>query len=275
MTVRNILAAVLGVGILGTVVAAQQVSSESPKIEVLPSTPRMTLGAPPSRTLAGDLLFKRIDRVEWSDITFEEVLEGLLEQSEDRVNIIPKWRALNAIGVDGERAVTLQLRNTTVAEILAETLDQLAEEGLVRFRAEDNNLRISTRDDFGSKMVVRVYNITDIIFHLPDFGKDAPTIDLDAASRSGGGGGGGGGGQSVFGGGSSGGTEELEEEEDEVEERIEELREIIMQTIDPLSWGGEGGAGGRGIVASYNDRALVVYNTVEVHEQIAGYFTQN
>jgi len=178
----------------------------------------------------------------------------------------------------------LQLNNTNIADVLNEVIDQLSEDGQVQYRAIDNKLTISTKQDFERIMYVRVYDITDMLFRVENFGDDAPLIDL----KKGGGGksGGGGGGQSVFqGAGGSGGqknqsTEQLEQEN---EERLRKLRQLIEQTIAPESWdltgsdsaGGGGGqasgGGGRGRIRVINT-SLVVRNTIEVHEMIAGAF---
>ncbi len=228
---------------------------------------------------ARDLLRKQIDIVDWQETPFEEIIEWLRGESEDQVNIIPRWTALEDEGVDAESPITLKLRGAPVAEILIEVMDQLSDEGLVRYRAQGRNLRISTVSDFSKKLERRIYQITDLTFDVPDFGRNAPQVDLEAASRSSGGGGGGG--QSVFSGSSSSSTEDLEVEDEDVEEQIDDLITLIVSTIEPQSWGPipslrgstpPGIGGGRGYIQSYNNRVLVVYNTIEVHEQLAGYF---
>jgi len=237
------------------------------------------------RAAGRDLLQRYVDKVEWTDATFEEVLDWLRDQAEDRVNIIVSTSKLAQEGVDAEKPVTLSLRDTTVGVVLQEVVDQLSEDGQVRFRAVGDTLRISTKADFERKMETRVYNVADLAFIPPDFGRSAPTIDLEQAARSGGSQGGGGGGQSVFGGGGGGsGGEDLEEEEDEIKLRLEMLRDAIRNSIARDTWaadtGGGGsttfqqtGPGGNGRIEIFNNRSLVVTNTIEVHEEIAGYFS--
>lgn len=239
------------------------------------------------RTGGRDLLQRYVDKVEWTDATFEEVLDWLRDQAEDRVNIIVRWTQLTQEGVDAEKPVTLSLRDTTVGVVLQEVVEYLSEDGQVRFRAVGDTLRISTKADFERKMETRVYNVADLAFVPPDFGRSAPTIDLQQAARSGGSQGGGGGGQSVFGGGSSGSSEDLEEEEEETKERLEQIRNVIRNSIARDTWaadsggggGGSGssfqvtGTGGNGRMEIFNNRSLVVTNTIEVHEEIAGFFS--
>jgi len=234
-----------------------------------------------SSSSALSLLRKRVDAVNWTDKPFEEVLDWLRDIGEGRVNIVPKWKPLNAEGVTPESPlVTLKLNNTTVAEVLNETLDQLSEDGEIRYRGIDNKLTISTRADFERKHYLRVYNITNLIFRVPDFGQGAPAIDLNKTKGSGGGGGGGGGGQSVFGGGSGGGQAGGQniETEQTIKQRLVEIKQLIERTIAPETWDltGAGSASqaagaGRGRIEVY-ERSLVISNTIEVHEEIAGLF---
>lgn len=224
-----------------------------------------------SESPARDLLQRRVEKVDWSDSTLEEVMEWLRVEAEDRVNVIPRWTAMGNEGVTRDTLVTLQLRDITVAGVLAEVLDLISENRQVAYRAVGNSLYISTKRDFGRDMEIRTYDILDLIFFVPDFGRNAPTIDLNAASRqSSSGGGGGGSGQSVFGGGTSSSSQDLEVEETELEERLTEIRDAIVKMVEPESWV-EGG--GQGEVQLFNDRQLIVRNTIEVHEKIAGYFS--
>lgn len=229
------------------------------------------------KPLAADLLLKDVESVDWEDTTFEEVLDWFRAESEDRINIIPRWSALAVEGIDNDSLITLKLNDTNVAEVLNEVLDQLSPAGALGYRAKGNAIRLSTKTDFGRKLEIRTYSILDLVFDVPDFGRSFPAVDLQAASRSGGGGGGGG--QSIFGGATSQ-SDELEVEEQEIQERVSELIAIIATTVNPDSWGpiessGRGaqiGGAGPGTIRAFNNRTLVVYNTIEVHEKIAGYF---
>ncbi len=224
---------------------------------------------------ARSLLRKHVDSVDWEDVTFEEIIDWLRDQGDDQVNILPRMNALSVESVDNDSLVTLKLRNSRVATILNEALDQLSETGEVTYQGHGNILKISTKTDFGRKLEVRTYEILDLLFKAPDMGQSFPSIDLQRASRSGGGGGG----QSIFGGGGSSGSEELDEDESEVEERIIDLMTVISQNIEPASWGPIAGLNvaipgtGVGSMTQFNNRQLVIRNTVTVHELIAGHFS--
>jgi len=244
--------------------------------------PDMTVGAQES---ASELLRKRVASVDWTDKTFEEVLDWLRDQGEGRVNIVARWGPLQIESVSRETAVSLKLNNTTVADVMNEVLGQLSADGQIHYRGIGNGLTISTKQDFERKMFVRVYNIADLLFRVPNFGENAPLIDLQNAGKSsgGGGGGGGGGGRSVFSGGSSGSERGAggQQEEQENQKRLTELRTLIEQTIAPETWdlsgsqstsGATTGGGGRGRIRVINT-SLVVLNTIEVHEMITGKFS--
>jgi hypothetical protein len=230
----------------------------------------------PAQNAASNLLRSRVESVDWIDKPFEEIIEWLKGENDGQVNIIPRWIALNVESVDRDTPVNLQLNSTTIAEVLNEVLDQLSPDGQLGYRAIGSTLRISTRDDFDRKMYLRIYDATDILFKVPNFGEEAPNIDLQN-TNSGGGGGGGGGGQSVFqGAGGQGGSQEDsgEQAEQDLRERLEELRELIEQTISPETWDtgtGQAQIGGRGRIRVFN-RSLVIFNTIEVHEMISGQF---
>ena len=181
----------------------------------------------PDRNPAIALLRKNIDKIDWVDKPFEEVVSWLWAESDERVNIIPRWNALSVDSVDADTTVNLQLSGITVADILNETIQQLSEDGEVHYRAQGNKLTISTKSDFGRKLELRIYDASDILFPVPNFGREAPLIDLSQTTSSGGGGGGGGGGsgRTVFGTG-GGGTKQQggEREEQQLEERLDDGR---------------------------------------------------
>lgn len=219
---------------------------------------------------AKSLLRMRVAEVDWDEQALEDVVEWLREKSEDKVNILFRWNALQLEGVDRDTIITLRVRRQTVGGILSEVVDQMSPDGRVTFHGIENSLIVSTKQDLNRKLYLRVYEVTDILFHVPDFGRSAPVVDLQQAARAGGGGGGTG--QSIFS-GSQSSSEDLEEEEQEVEERIESLRSLVRATVSPDSWSLDGDGSGEGTIQLYDNRFLIVRNTMEVHEQLVGYFS--
>lgn len=222
------------------------------------------------------LLTKRVEGVNWEDTPFEEVIDWLKAEGGGRVNIVPRWSQLSVESVDRDSLVTLELGSTTISEVLAEALDQLDEGGgAITYHAEGNTLRISTKADFDRKLFVRVYDVTDLLFQIPDFAEEAPQIDLQNTSSGGGGGGAGQAAQSVFqGGGGAGGGSNFggQQAEQERADRLAMLPTLITTIIAPQSWTVNNPAALGAIIPHDETQSLVVLATMEVHEQIGGRF---
>ncbi len=217
------------------------------------------------------LLLRRIDRVEWEEAPLSDVVEWLKAQSAEgqHVNVVPKWRALEIESIDQDSVVTLQLNDTTVAQVLDEVLDQLSDLDPLRYRAIDNKLKISTLSDFDRQLFTRIYDIQDIMFEVRNF-RGAPEIDLNQQQQGGGGGGSGGqqNVQSIFGSGGGGGGNDDNDDDDEDDERETEIMEWIRATVNPDSWLENGGLGTMDVF----NRNLVIRNSLSVHELLGGPF---
>lgn len=224
------------------------------------------------RASAAAVLNRSVERIDWVDTPFEEVIAWIKAEGNERINVIVRWNVLSDESVDRDTLVNVELVDTTVAEVFNEALEQLTDNSEVGYVAYSNRITISTKTDFGRDLKMVVYNVPDILTRVEDMGQEAPKIDLQ---RTSGGGGGGGSGQSVFqggGGSGGGGNQGGEQAERELEERLLALKTLIEDTIAPGTWD-TSNPPGRGRIRVFNT-ALVVVNTVEVHEQIAGSFTR-
>ncbi|MCH7632253.1 MAG: hypothetical protein IIB59_03485, partial [Planctomycetes bacterium] len=184
---RRICSAMIGSLFVAVSVSAQTTWTSQSGLPVSPSA----FSQPLSANAVADVLSERVDSVDWVDRTFEEVIQWVRERGDARINIVPRWNHLGVEGISRDSLVTLQLNNTNVADVLNEALMQLSDSDEVRYRGLRNKLTISTRADFERKLHTKVYDVTDILFQVPDFGQGAPLIDLKRAAASGGGGGGG------------------------------------------------------------------------------------
>jgi len=223
--------------------------------------------SPPADTHAAEgpaleVLRSPIEDIRWDDAPFEEVIEWLRGQG--RINVLVRWAALMDEGVNESSLVSLHLSDATVADVLREALAQVAYNDAAGFVALGNTIRISSRRELNADMIVRVYDIGDLIVDAPDF--RGPVVRVDQV------------------GGSSGDTAPILEGSDPgndptertpasaMEDRpgVAKAREIIEHTVEPQSWWA---GGGKGTIRGF-DRALVVRNSIEVHEMIAGRFVQ-
>ncbi|RJP36036.1 MAG: hypothetical protein C4547_08270 [Phycisphaerales bacterium] len=226
-------------------------------------------GAPPSavrqHNLAVSVLRQHVDIAEFQDQTFEEVLDWIRDQGP--INVVAQWRALEAEGIGPDNFISLELRDTTVGDVLIEAVDQLSDVSPVLFRASGNTVKISTKADFDRKMELRVYNVTDLLIRIKNF-TESPRIDIEQASQ----GGQQGGQQPLFSGG--GGQEQDDDEDDrqldEDDPGLVKLREVIEDTIEPEAWDTYGG---KASIRPW-DRSLIVTAPLEIHEKINGAFVR-
>ena len=225
---------------------------------------RDTRQVTPATTMA--TLATSVPEVNWDDMPLETIIEWLREQGP--INVVVHWRTLQIDGIDPDSEVTLRLRNVTVGQALTYALDQLATTpGDIRYRTLSNALHISTKADFDQKMYVITYPVADLLRSVPRL-TGAPEIPLDQQRR-------GGNGEGASTGPLLRGTRgDQNEERDNVarvdDERMQELIRRITTTIEPASWRDTGG--GRGSIVGYNGRLIVARNSIDVHEQLGGFF---
>lgn len=214
------------------------------------------------------VLNKRVeDDINWEEVSLDYVIEWLRGQG--NISVVPRWRPLLDQGVTPDSTVTVQLSRPVVSEVLEDVLSALADNGEVMYRGYGGKLVLSTKADFNRKLFVKVYDVTDILFRTPDF-FDAPQIDLQQVAQSAQGGQGGSSGRSIFS-NQQGGEEQQqqgEQQEQEAERRLQSLRELIEDTIEPETWDT---FGGKASIRVYRN-SLVIRAPLEVHEQIAGRF---
>ncbi len=214
--------------------------------------------------VAASVLRRSVDIAEFQDQTFEEVLDWIRDQGP--INIVPQWRALEAEGIGPDSLISLQLRDTTVGDVLIEAVDQLSDVTPVLFRATRNTLKISTKADFDRKLELRVYNITDLLIRIKNF-TEAPRIDIQQQT----GGGQGGGSEQLFqGGGDEQDDDDEDRELDEDDPGLVKMREVIEDTIEPEAWDTYGG---KASIRPW-DRSLIVNAPIEIHEKIAGAYVR-
>jgi|GEM_PF-1198385 len=269
---------VLNAMLSGLLLCAATAMAQTPQGGVATGFSAANITQPTPTNAVQILLAKPVESVDWVENTFEEVLDWLREQGGLKINVIARMNQLKGVGVTLDTPVTLKLYNTTVAEVLDEALLQMSDGDQLTFHGFGNKLIISTRSDFDSKMYTRVYDVTDLLLRVPDFGETAPAIDLQNAQQTSGGGGSA---QSVFQGGNSGQeqTRGGQQAERETEKRLKKFRELIEQSIEPKSWdltgssaaAVAGAGGGRGRIRVLGN-SLIITNTIEVHEKIAGAF---
>lgn len=97
---------------------------------------------------------------------FEEVID--LFRQVCGINIVVNWAALEAAGVDKNTQVTISLANVTRRKALEEILASVPTVAPLGFSIDEGVLHISTRDELSRKVVVRVYDVSDLLQLAPD-----------------------------------------------------------------------------------------------------------
>jgi uncharacterized membrane protein YgcG len=228
--------------------------------------------------MLGKLLYTDIS-VQFEEMPLRDVMNYL--QTTLGVTLVPRYNDdRTGIGLDPEAKITLNVTNKPALTVLEMVLEQAAEDTEATWQLRDGFVEVGTKDRLsaGNAREVRYYPIRDLLFEPPLF-DNAPTLDLDAALNQGqdsGGGGGGGGGFGGGGGGGGGGSgggslftnDGGEIERKKEEEKVQEIIDLITETVEPEAWDV---AGGEFATIRYHSGTLIIRAPDYIHRQIGGY----
>lgn len=265
--------------VIGVVVAA--VTSAS----ALAQAPQPLNRGPVARARTPETLKKlnlRIPELSFTEAPLEQVMDWL--QDFTQMNVTVRWQVLEDAGISRDKPISLRAKNLRLSQVLWMIMNEAGgTEVKLAYQATGNLLVLSTNEDLGQEMVVKVYDVSDLLFEPQRF-TNAPQIDLQQLAQiasqasqaiqnvgfgqggqAGGFGGGGGGGQSIFQNGQGQGEDNYDPEA-----KIQELINLITQAIDPDSWEANGGPG---TIHVFNQQ-LVVRNSILVHQRLGGYISE-
>ena len=242
---------ILTLAILVTICASQQtMAQDEANLATAPTAHAPTMF---------ELLNVRIEEVAFEEAPLDQVLEWI--DSLTPLNVITRWQQLEDLGIERDQPVTLGVRNLRLSQVLWLLLREAAGPDVrLAFQACDGLLIISTSEDLEREMVVKVYDVADLLLRLPRFA-GAPHIDVATNTGSTGG-------ENVF--GSTGGASERENSEGadvSVEDSTAaELARLIVSVVEPDSWREVGGPGS---IQAFGN-LLVVRANPRVHQLLAG-----
>lgn len=188
----------------------------------------------------------------FEEMTFEDFGEWLGRTT--KANVVVRWKIIEKAGVPRHAPITMKESGLTIKKLLELVFRQLTEDGKtteLAAKAEGNTILISTRADFNSRMIARVYEVEELLLVVPDF-----------AGRPIGASGGGSGPSTGM---SRRGARKKAESEKTEQEQVDELIACITQSIEPASWKVNGG---KGTIVFFKGR-LVIRNNAEVHQVLA------
>jgi uncharacterized membrane protein YgcG len=190
------------------------------------------------------------------------------------------------IGIDPDAKINLDVANKPALTVLEMLLAQCEDLDACTWQLRDGFVEVGTKERLSaaSAREIRYYPIRDLLFEPPMF-DNAPALNLSSALEQGGQGGqgGGGGGGGGFGGGGGGGRgggggggggggifsdPDEEGERATEEERVQQIIDLITETIEPEAWES---AGGEWASIRFYQGVLIVRAPDFIHRQLGGY----
>lgn len=231
------------------------------------------------------ILSERIPEIQFEETPLEQVLETISVLA--KTNVVVQWRRLEEYGIKRDAPVTLHVKNLRLSQILWLIMNQPPlSEAKLAYRADSDMILLSTNDDLGQEMLVRVYDVQELLqsrLIRPTFEASrqheivetvVPTVAAGAVgvrpvTRNYGSG------ISLVGQDDAGDTRDPQDEnggggggeEDNARElRMQQLVNVITATVNPDDWTANGG---RCSIVPWRGN-LVVRATPLVHQALGG-----
>ncbi len=214
-----------------------------------------------------ELLDRRVAEVVFVDAPLEQVMEWLSDFT--GINVTVRWEVLEDSGLERDTPISVKARNLKLSQVLWMIMNQAGGSELkLAYRAERGLITFSLHEDFEREMIVKVYDVSDLLLRVPAF-RNAPKLNvaeaLNAATQAGGSQSGAAG---IFGGDERERADQADGRSGDSEMR--ELIRLIRSTIEPDTWRGSGSGGGLGTMIPLR-RQIVIRNTLHVHQLLGGY----
>lgn len=209
--------------------------------------------------------------VNFNEASFEDVMNWVRDRA--GVNVVVNWGALAAVGVERDTPVTLVAKDLPFSRMLWLILQSAGGPDVrLGYRADPDMLYISTVDDLASKLIVKVYDVQDLIMNIPSAANFESVRTRELVTSNGANG------ARVVDVVQSGtrffdeGDDDrgIDEQETETDVTLRQLIDVITGTIDPDSWQVNGGPG---VIRSYRGQ-IVVRNSHFVHQKLGGWLTK-
>lgn len=197
--------------------------------------------------------------VEYRDTPLAEVFEDIARRGDFNLDV--NYRALEALGIDRNTPVALRLRDVSFARLLRQVIESVAPPpSLLDYTAREGVVTVTSKEAINQDVFSKVYDIRDLLIVLtPIEVQNQEFGQVQQAGR--------GSAQNPFQGGGGSSPEDLEDQQQEL---LDDLVELMEQTITPDSWIS---AGGNGSVNDFNG-TLIVTQTDENHRRIDSLFRQ-
>ena len=133
---------------------------ETPKPAAPPEKPRVEPQRKPRSPVA--ILGERIPEISFDDTPLEQVLETISGLA--RTNVVVQWRRLEEYGIKRDAPITLHVKNLRLSQILWLLMNHPPlSEAKLAYRADSDMIVLSTHDELGQEMLVRVYDVQELL----------------------------------------------------------------------------------------------------------------
>lgn len=249
---RISLAAALVAGLAGALPAAAQLEQATGAAR-RPIDPRKETLIRLSQTITLERLDNR----------FEDVMDMIASRTGADLDVMYLDQR-HAEGFDPEWMVQMPVGTTTALELIERMITRANSDldPVTAFEwqlTEDGSLQMGPKARLNQTRRTQIYDIHDLLFQIPMF-DNAPDFDLSSALQSGSSGGGG---NSPI---QSGGGQEVDNKD--LDERVQELIDLIQATIEPDEWVD---LGGTAATITHFQQTLVVTAPDYIHRKIGGY----
>ena len=172
---------------------------------------------------------------------------------------------ISSDGIDPEAEITIKVTEVAALTVLERILARaqrsagLGQEYTWQFTGY-GTIEFGPKTELNRNKRLELYEVADLLYVVPDFA-GAPEFDLQSAVQAAGGGGGGT--SSPF---SSGGNNDTDIKT--LEERAQELSDLIASVVEPDQWAE---LGGDGATIRYYNKSFIITAPDYIHRQIVGY----
>ncbi len=194
-----------------------------------------------------------IENADFEDLTFEDFTEWVRRTT--RANVVVRWKLLEKEGVERDYPIYIKRKHIRMNKLLRQVFLQVTEDLKsveLAAQADGNTLIISTKKDLNTKRITRAYDVQDLLVAVPTFASTISSTD-PIGRRTG------------FS-ASTDPTGAAKRKAPKTDDQVQNLIDVITTHVQPLSWKVNGG---KGTLAYYKGR-LVVYNNIDVHQQLVG-----
>lgn len=200
--------------------------------------------------------------VDVEDQPFSDLVEFITGVTGVELEPIYQDDDTGALGIDPATEITIRATNSPAIVVLeriiarAERIEQIGEEYTWQF-TETGSIQFGPKSELNRNQRVELYDISDLLFIVPNF-NDPPEFDLSSAL------------QSSQGGGGSSPFQSSNNDDEEIDEgeRRQRVIDLIQNSIEPDQWAE---LGGDGAAITVYGNSLIITGPDYIHRQIGGY----